>query len=82
MDDRSSADSKTLHGHSGPVYSTSFSRDKSSLLSCSEDGSGTRVGGAVVGCCMGIRFSLCITSQRHMRTSHADIGILQVFLSV
>jgi len=38
MDDSSASDSKQLLGHSGPVYSTSFSPDKSHLISSSEDG--------------------------------------------
>ncbi|XP_070570065.1 transcription initiation factor TFIID subunit 5-like [Ptychodera flava] len=38
MDDRSATDSRTLLGHSGPVNATSFSPDRSMLLSCSEDG--------------------------------------------
>ncbi|XP_077997297.1 transcription initiation factor TFIID subunit 5-like [Glandiceps talaboti] len=38
MDDRTAADSRTLLGHSGPVYSSSFTPDRTMLLSCSEDG--------------------------------------------
>ena len=38
MDERSTTDSKQLFGHSGPVYNTSFSPDRSYMLSCSEDG--------------------------------------------
>lgn len=38
MDDNSASDSKQLLGHSGPVYSSSFSPDKSHLISSSEDG--------------------------------------------
>ncbi|XP_022659067.1 transcription initiation factor TFIID subunit 5-like isoform X3 [Varroa destructor] len=38
MDERSSADSKVLVGHQGPVTSLSFSPDKQFLLSGSEDG--------------------------------------------
>ena len=34
----SSADTRQLVGHSGPVYSTSFSPDNTFLLSASEDG--------------------------------------------
>lgn len=37
MDERSSQESKQLLGHSGPIYSTTFSPDKNYLLSCSED---------------------------------------------
>lgn len=37
MDDKNTFDSKTLHGHSGPVYSVVFSPDRTLLLSCSED---------------------------------------------
>ncbi|CAH1118033.1 unnamed protein product [Phaedon cochleariae] len=37
MDDRSGETSRTLCGHGGPVYSVSFSPDRSLLLSCSED---------------------------------------------
>ena len=39
MDDRSGESIKNLHGHSGPVYATSFSPDRTLLLSCSEDAS-------------------------------------------
>ncbi|CAH1790548.1 unnamed protein product, partial [Owenia fusiformis] len=38
MDDRSASESRLLVGHSGPVYSTSFSPDKHYLISGSEDG--------------------------------------------
>ena len=38
MEDRSAETTKTLLGHTGPVYKTSFSPDRSLLLSCSEDG--------------------------------------------
>ncbi|CAB4066849.1 TAF5 [Lepeophtheirus salmonis] len=38
MEDNSGVVSRTLYGHSGPVYGISFSPDKSMLLSCSEDG--------------------------------------------
>ncbi|XP_052812149.1 transcription initiation factor TFIID subunit 5-like isoform X1 [Mya arenaria] len=38
MDERTAEDCKMLTGHSGPVFNTSFSPDKSSLTSCSEDG--------------------------------------------
>jgi len=38
MDDSSASESKQLLGHSGPVYSASFSPDKSHLISSSEDG--------------------------------------------
>ncbi|CAH0557206.1 unnamed protein product [Brassicogethes aeneus] len=37
MDDRSGESSRSLYGHAGPVYSVSFSPDKTLLLSCSED---------------------------------------------
>ncbi|XP_055946125.1 transcription initiation factor TFIID subunit 5-like [Argiope bruennichi] len=37
MDEKNATDMRTLIGHSGPVYSTSFSPDKNLLLSCSED---------------------------------------------
>lgn len=40
MDDHSATDSKTLLGHSGAVYSTSFSPDKNYMVSSSEDGTG------------------------------------------
>lgn len=39
MDDNSGESSKTLLGHSGPIYALSFSPDRTTLLSCSEDGS-------------------------------------------
>ncbi|XP_074652274.1 transcription initiation factor TFIID subunit 5-like [Tubulanus polymorphus] len=38
MDNRTAEECKSLLGHTGPVYSTSFSRDKNYLLSSSEDG--------------------------------------------
>lgn len=38
MEDRSAETTKTLLGHTGPVYKTSFSPDRSLLISCSEDG--------------------------------------------
>ncbi|XP_062518837.1 transcription initiation factor TFIID subunit 5-like [Corticium candelabrum] len=38
LDDSSGRDQRTLIGHSGPVYSTSFSPDRSLLVSASEDG--------------------------------------------
>ncbi|CAH1966580.1 unnamed protein product [Acanthoscelides obtectus] len=37
MDERSGKTSRTLCGHSGPVYAVSFSPDRTLLLSCSED---------------------------------------------
>ncbi|KAK2719507.1 transcription initiation factor TFIID subunit 5-like [Artemia franciscana] len=37
MDERTGEHTKTLHGHSGPVYDASFSPDRTMLLSCSED---------------------------------------------
>ncbi|XP_015792913.1 transcription initiation factor TFIID subunit 5 [Tetranychus urticae] len=37
MNEKSATDLKVLHGHSGPVYSLSFSPDRNLLLSCSED---------------------------------------------
>ncbi|XP_033114696.1 transcription initiation factor TFIID subunit 5-like [Anneissia japonica] len=37
MDERTASESKTMLGHSGPVYSTCFSPDKSFVLSSSED---------------------------------------------
>lgn len=37
MDESSATDVRTLKGHSGPVYSVSFSPDRTLLLSCSED---------------------------------------------
>jgi len=40
MDDQTAEDCKLLSGHSGPVYSGSFSPDKHYLTSCSEDGTG------------------------------------------
>jgi transcription initiation factor TFIID subunit 5 len=38
LDDSSGRDIRTLIGHSGPVYSTCFSPDRSLLVSASEDG--------------------------------------------
>jgi len=38
MDARTSADVKSLIGHSGPVYATDISQDKKFLISSSEDG--------------------------------------------
>ena len=38
MDDRTMTETNLLHGHNGPVYSCSFTKDKSALLSCSQDG--------------------------------------------
>jgi WD40 repeat protein len=38
MDARTSADMKSLIGHSGPVYATDISQDKKFLISSSEDG--------------------------------------------
>uniref|UniRef100_A0A674PAF7 Transcription initiation factor TFIID subunit 5 n=1 Tax=Takifugu rubripes TaxID=31033 RepID=A0A674PAF7_TAKRU len=38
MDEKTSSESKILHGHSGPVYGVSFSPDRNYLLSSSEDG--------------------------------------------
>lgn len=37
IDERSGETSRTLCGHGGPVYSVSFSPDRTLLLSCSED---------------------------------------------
>lgn len=37
MDERSGESSRSLCGHSGPVYSVSFSPDRTLLLSASED---------------------------------------------
>ncbi|GIX77637.1 transcription initiation factor TFIID subunit 5 [Caerostris extrusa] len=37
MDEKTAKETRTLIGHSGPVYGTSFSPDKNLLLSCSED---------------------------------------------
>lgn len=39
MDDKTGETMKNLHGHNGPVYSASFSPDRSLLLSSSEDAS-------------------------------------------
>lgn len=38
MDDRTGTDTKMLTGHSGVVFAVSFSPDRTSLLSASEDG--------------------------------------------
>ncbi|XP_071791479.1 transcription initiation factor TFIID subunit 5-like [Asterias amurensis] len=38
MDDRTSSDCRTLHGHSGSVYSVSISPDRTYIVSGSEDG--------------------------------------------
>lgn len=40
MDDRTSEVSRSLFGHSGPIYKLSFSPDRSLLLSASEDTTG------------------------------------------
>lgn len=40
MDDSTASESKTLIGHSGPVYAVSFSPDRQYLLSSAEDGTG------------------------------------------
>lgn len=40
MDEKNATDMRTLIGHSGPVYSSSFSPDRNLLLSCSEDSTG------------------------------------------
>lgn len=37
MDDRTSETARNLYGHSGPIYSLSFSPDRNLLLSSSED---------------------------------------------
>lgn len=37
LDDRKADTSRMLYGHSGPVYRTAFSPDRTMLLSCSED---------------------------------------------
>lgn len=37
LDDKTAAESKTLIGHSGPVYGASFNYDNSLLLTSSED---------------------------------------------
>ena len=39
MDDKAAETVRSLYGHSGPVYSLSFSPDRNLLLSCSEDAS-------------------------------------------
>ena len=38
MDDKTGTDSKSLSGHSGPVYATSFTPDRNMMISSSEDG--------------------------------------------
>jgi len=40
MDDKTATDMIRLRGHTGPVYGTSFSHDRSLLVSGSEDGTG------------------------------------------
>ena len=40
LDDKTSTESKTLIGHSGPVYGASFNYDNSLLLTSSEDKTG------------------------------------------
>lgn len=40
FDESSAADTRTLIGHSGPIFGVSFSPDKSFLVSGSEDGTG------------------------------------------
>jgi transcription initiation factor TFIID subunit 5 len=40
FDESSGIDSRTLLGHSGPVFGVSFSMDKNFLVSGSEDGTG------------------------------------------
>lgn len=37
MDERTSETARNLYGHSGPIYSLSFSPDRNLLLSSSED---------------------------------------------
>lgn len=37
MDDRTAETARNLYGHSGPIYSLSFSPDRNLLLSSSED---------------------------------------------
>lgn len=41
MEEKSGETCRTLYGHSGPVYHLSFSPDRTLLLSCSEDTTGT-----------------------------------------
>ena len=41
MDNRSGRDNRVLRGHSGPVYSTTFTPDKNLCASASEDGTGS-----------------------------------------
>lgn len=41
FDESSSADTRTLTGHSGPIFGVSFSPDKNFLVSGSEDGTGS-----------------------------------------
>lgn len=43
MDEKTAESVRTLFGHSGPVYCLSFSPDRNLLLSCSEDGTGTKI---------------------------------------
>ena len=43
MDDRTSETARNLYGHSGPVYSLSFSPDRNLLLSSSEDTTGEHI---------------------------------------
>ncbi|KAK7484651.1 hypothetical protein BaRGS_00024059 [Batillaria attramentaria] len=38
MDDRTATETKVLTGHSGPVFAVSFSQDRTSLISASQDG--------------------------------------------
>ena len=40
MDDHTASDFKLLTGHCGPVYAVSFSPDRTSLISASQDGTG------------------------------------------
>ena len=40
LDERTASDNKQLLAHSGAIYSTSFSPDRSQMVSCSEDGTG------------------------------------------
>ena len=40
FDESSAAESKTLTGHSGPIFGVSFSPDKNFLVSGSEDATG------------------------------------------
>ncbi|ESN98858.1 hypothetical protein HELRODRAFT_188931 [Helobdella robusta] len=43
MDEKSGKDCRLLCGHSGPVYSASFSPDRTQIISGSEDGSGVMI---------------------------------------